>query len=51
MVDMHHGSMAIMNDKTLLYTTLLDHLSLTVTNVKINGALQMKHPLKYIDEK
>ena len=51
LVEIYHVSMVRINLTTELYTTKLENPYLTVINIKINGILQLKHPLKYIYEK
>ena len=50
MMDIHHESMKIFNTKTGVYKTWLEHPYLTEIKNKINGSVELEHPLKFIDE-
>ena len=50
LVDVHNVSMEKMDLTEELFTTWLDETSFAVLNMQINGAVQLKHPLKYIHE-
>ena len=51
MVEMHNVSMGRINVTTGLLKTWLEKLSLKLTNMKINGAVQLKNTLKSTDKK